>query len=399
MVVRDPGNSMSRRTLEQPQSSESVREAVHVRRSPILDSSAVAIAYVLELPPGDPGHISDLLLRILVDIGVDTLTCRTRALIPMTQSELLTVAEGLPPAKSTLLELDLETWRSERATIDELSSRGYTWCVRLAPGEEPPERRPWLVRLDVAEATPEMLAAVDHAGTRAVITGIDDRDAQRAARNVGFEFFEGDYWRRPEDVEGARLSPSQQSLLKVMQVVYDPESSMRDVEEALRLDPGLVHRLLKILGTASAGLRQPVGSLRQGLVFLGMRCIANWTTLMLLESMSDKPEALLMAAMVRARTCEMLAGPEDDAASCFTVGLLSYFDAFLDMPLPEAIGQLPLSPMLAEAVLQHTGRMGEVLEAASVMESGKIPRGLRERQAARISEEAFRWADEVRTAN
>lgn len=378
-----------------PIAGETPDPHVVVRRRPVHDHTGRVFAYLLDLPACDGPSPSDLLLRVLLDVGVRTMTCGTRALIPLSRAALREIAAALPPCDRTILEVDLETWGACAEEIETSQRLGYTWCIRLEAGETVPEDSPDLVRVELASATPELAADCDQAKVGAIVSGVDDRDCARAAGRAGFRYFAGAFWRTPEEVESARISPGRETLLRVMQVVYDKSSSMRDVETVIRGDPGLVHRLMRVLGTAATGLRRPVTSLRQGLVFLGMRTIANWTTLMLLESLSDKPEALVTAAIVRARICELLAHRGGDEA--FTVGLLSYFDAFLDMPLADALAELPLAPTLVDAVLVRSGSLGGLLAAAEHLESGETPRGMRDEDAARITREAMAWADELRS--
>ena len=369
---------------------------VHVCRRPVHDAGTGVVAYLLSLPSHAPGEAGDLLLRILVDVGVERLTAGHDAVVCLDGQGLATLATALPHTAGTILEVDLEAWRAHPMEVRYLRSLGYRWCVRVTT--ELPQPLPEMIRVPMEHATEAFLEEVEDLDLFTIVSDVDDRESYKLVRNLGWTAFDGAYWQHPEEVEGIAITPQRDALFRILEVVYDERSSMRDVEQAVRTDPGLVHRILKILGSASVGPGRPIHSLRQGLVFLGMRAIGNWTTLMLLESLTGKSDGLVTAAILRARTCELLAHRRCDPASAFTVGLLSYFDALLDMPLPAAVARLPLSEALSEAVLERTGPLGQVLDEAIALELGEVPLGIAKRDAARIVNLAMIWTDELRKA-
>ena len=70
--------------------------------------------------------------------------------------------------------------------------------------------------------------------------------------------------------------------------------------------------------------------------------------------------------------CEMLAlsmeKPNPDMY--FTVGMFSVLDALLDMPLADILDSLPLSAETSEALLEHEGMAGQILECVLAYERG-----------------------------
>ena len=124
--------------------------------------------------------------------------------------------------------------------------------------------------------------------------------------------------------------------------------------------------------TFAYGLSKKVQSIRQALTLLGIRKIKDWVSLLALSQIDGKPRELMVTAIARAKMSQLLAEmlhmKESDTS--FTVGLFSVLDVLLDLPLDEALAQLPLSDDLHRALLGHEGPLGEVLSCVLAYEAG-----------------------------
>jgi EAL and modified HD-GYP domain-containing signal transduction protein len=96
---------------------------------------------------------------------------------------------------------------------------------------------------------------------------------------------------------------------------------------------------------------------------------------------SNKPNELLNIAMIRAKACEHLSralkiGGPDQA---FTAGMISTFDALLDMPIESIVEMLPLSAELNDALTCRSGDIGKILTYVLAFEAGdSIPESVKE---------------------
>ncbi|HBA67236.1 MAG TPA: EAL domain-containing protein, partial [Methylococcaceae bacterium] len=73
-------------------------------------------------------------------------------------------------------------------------------------------------------------------------------------------------------------------------------------------------------------------------------------------SLSNKPRAILQTALIRAKMCELLARHlSEEPEHYFLIGILSSLDSILDLPIDEALGQLPLTADVAIAILEKKG--------------------------------------------
>ncbi len=116
--------------------------------------------------------------------------------------------------------------------------------------------------------------------------------------------------------------------------------------------------------------------------------------------MDDNPVELMTIALVRARTCELLARAMDDGrepGTAFIVGLFSLLDAILGAPLEEVLEALPLAENVVDALQHDKGPYADLLHVARGHEQGNwsevMPREMRSLPVSDIYLKAVSWAD------
>jgi EAL and modified HD-GYP domain-containing signal transduction protein len=178
-------------------------------------------------------------------------------------------------------------------------------------------------------------------------------------------------------MEGRRAPRNLTVLMELMTKLRQPDVGFAEIESVLRRDAGLSVTLLRFLNSAGFGLRVQVSNIRQAVALLGLAEFTKWVTLVGLGEASYKPHEVLITALVRAKTCELVASGGSDrpqqSGAAFMVGLFSLLDAMLDQPLDVVLKDLPVSDSLRSALLEHSGFEGEILAAVLDYERGFIP--------------------------
>jgi HD-like signal output (HDOD) protein len=75
-----------------------------------------------------------------------------------------------------------------------------------------------------------------------------------------------------------------QISLRVCQLISKENSTIREIEEVLRLDPILVSRLLRMVNSAYYSIRNRIESISKAVVFIGLKNLRN---LMVIDTMKD----------------------------------------------------------------------------------------------------------------
>ncbi len=123
------------------------------------------------------------------------------------------------------------------------------------------------------------------------------------------------------------------------------------------------------MNSAWVGLRHEVDSLRQAVVLVGPAVLRQLAGMLLVQQTVDKPPEATRIALLRARMCALVGDMVGDPRPAYhTVGLLSAVDLLTDVPLDEALADLPLTPEVRDALLHLEGRLGRVLQVVRLYE-------------------------------
>jgi len=186
-----------------------------------------------------------------------------------------------------------------------------------------------------------------------------------------FDFLEGSFYTLPATRNHQKISPAAQSLMQLLVKLQDPDVEPEDLADIINQDVTLSYKLLRLINSAFFGLPRDVSSTKQAIVMLGLNKIKTWASLLCLAGMDHKPNELRNIAMIRARMCELLAKfYKGQGEIFFATGLFSTLDALMDKPLSVIIEDLPLSPELVSALLEHAGAAGQALQDVLNYERG-----------------------------
>ncbi len=374
---------------------------VFVARQPIFDRQDRVVGYELlyrDRLHSDraPAHVTvDMSTRVIVDafvgIGLEHLTDGRPAYINCGRDLLLSGTIELLDPKLVVVEV-LETVDPDEAVVGacrDLAGRGYRFALddfvldeRWTPLLEIAE----VVKIDVLHrSTEEITGLVDRIrSTDAYLLAekVETREVLEFCKTVGFDLFQGYVFQRPETVSRKDLTAMEVQVLKLMNLVRDPNISDAVLEEEFGVDIALAYKLLRIVNSATVGGRG-IQSIGHAIRLLGRTSIYRWLALLLAASARDRRRLtmeLLLTALLRARFCELIGrrmGDHRIGGSLFLVGLFSLLDTILGAPMERILDRLELDVEIRDALIQRTGRFGTVLTLVEAYELGmwnELPR-------------------------
>lgn len=226
-------------------------------------------------------------------------------------------------------------------------------------------------------------------------------------KELGFTLFQGYFLSKPEQVKGRKVPANKLVVLNLLAQLQDPNAELGKIAGVIAKDPVLSVKLIKLVNSAAFSGRREITSLQHAVSMLGLRQVKSWATLLSLSNMADKPNALSVLAMTRAKMCQLLAEcftSTADSDAYFTTGLLSNLDAFFDVELQEIIGSMPLSQLVVDALLHGTGPIGTIIKTVVHFEKAewdqldtealeKLKIGTKEMELA--YRESIRWASQL----
>jgi EAL and modified HD-GYP domain-containing signal transduction protein len=222
-------------------------------------------------------------------------------------------------------------------------------------------------------------ATLKEAGVQPVAEGLASERDFRAAKDAGFELFQGQFFARPLELTAETLEPQQTGLVELFRDLAAPEPDFDAIEDIFRRNPELSYQLLKLVNSAAYRQASEVSSIRQAIVLLGKRQLQKWVVLLMASadggSGADNP--FMDEAMLRGRLMEMAieaaGGNRDYSSQGFIIGALSVIHAQLRCPLNTLVQDLGLSSEIAGALRDHSGELGALLDAVEKLRDQQAP--------------------------
>ncbi len=202
-------------------------------------------------------------------------------------------------------------------------------------------------------------------------TNVNGHEQYQFCKRHGLDLLEGQFYTLPVADNNQGIPLSAKVLMTLLIKLQDPDVDAEDLAMTINKDLSLSYKLLRLINSAFFGLPREVGSIKQAIVMLGHKKIKTWASLLSLSAIDNKPNELRILSMTRAKMCELLSNYyKGTPENYFAAGLFSTLDALLDKPLADILPQLPLSAELNDALLHHSGPIGQALSDVLNYEKG-----------------------------
>ncbi len=195
------------------------------------------------------------------------------------------------------------------------------------------------------------------------------------AAKLGFHYFQGFFFSKPEKICIQELSSVKVNLLRLLAEVTQKKTTITRVEAIVSSDVALTYKLLRYLNSSHFYLLEKVESVTRAIAFLGAKRFRQFVLLAIISELAtEKPEELVRLAVIRARFCELLADKSAEKKvtdELFLVGLFSLVDAMLDKTMVSLMQQMPLSEDVKNVLISRSGPYAATLEAVEYYERGE----------------------------
>lgn len=319
------------------------------------------------------------IINAVVEHGLDTLVGDRQIYVNLPASFLLgEYPLPLDPARAVLEVLeDVPVTPELLVALRGFKARGFQIALDdfvLDDRTRPLVELADVIKLDVLGVAPAEVAAQFVAlrpyGTKLLAEKVSTQEELAYFKTLGFDYYQGFFLEKPIVSRTRRLPHQRATLLQLLARLYDPRLDLRELERLLAKDVGLTVRLLKLASSPVMSRGAPIGTISQAIQRIGTQQVAALIVVVMVAGFDDKPIELITQSLVRARLCELLAGhvmiPETE--EMFTAGLLSLLDAILDQSLDDVLRQLPVTPLITQALSTHDTPPARVLAAARAQE-------------------------------
>jgi c-di-GMP phosphodiesterase len=391
---------------------------LYLARQPIYDRNQTVMGYELLYRSSmvntanvqnDNQATMDTILNSFMHIGLENIVGSSLAflnlptdyvinqtLTPMFRGQcVLEILESVPPTTQVISGLKY------------LKQQGYQ--IALDDFEYTPRHAAFLeltdfVKLDVNQKSEQdiraQLAQLAPHRVKVVAEKVETPEMHELCKSMKFDYFQGYFYCHPQMITQKHIPANKLVVLNLLARLQNPAVELADIEAILSQDISLTFKLMRYINSATFSRRKEINSIKDAVVLLGLNNVRNWLSLILMSKViSNKPAELIVTAMVRGKMCELLAAKQvpEVASQMFITGLFTVIDALMDMPMADLLDSVILSTPIRLALLDKSGKHGEVLKQVLLYEEGNWDELLKSSTCPDIYKnlylEAIRWAD------
>lgn len=257
-----------------------------VARQPILNREQQVFGYELLFRDGIENFFratdAEAAARSTLDssllMGFDVLCDGHRAFINCTRDLLLKDGITLLPPDQTVVEI-LENVEADDliiAACERLKVAGYTIALDDYVTGDPREALATtadILKVDFERTTAQQQADLVNRyaalGRRMLAEKVETHEQFVAAQDMGFVYFQGYFFRRPEVLKAREIPTNRVNYLRMLAAVSKDELDLRELEQIIKTEASILYRLLRYLKSPIFGMRNEIHSIRHALAMLG----------------------------------------------------------------------------------------------------------------------------------
>jgi c-di-GMP-related signal transduction protein len=360
----------------------------YVARQPIFDRHEQVFGYELLFRDGIEnafhGNVDEA-SRATVDrsllMGLDVLCDGRRAFVNCTRSTLIEGLVTLLPSATTVVEI-LESVPADGdvlAACHSLKEAGYTIALDDYVADDNREKLREMadiikveMKLTTQEQRVDMMKRFGPWRHRMLAEKVETRADFLETRDLGFVYFQGYFFRRPEVLSTHDVPANRLNYLRMLQEVSRPELDLRALEELVKTEASVCYRLLRYLNSTAFPFRNEIHSVRHALTILGEHDVRRWVRLVAtVGAGQDKTSDLVLSALVRGRFGELVAPRVPHGNSdLFLLGLLSLIDVMLELRMEDVLERISLDHDTKAVLLGDPSPLRPVFQLMLAHESG-----------------------------
>lgn len=397
-----------------------------IARQPILDREKDVFAYELLFRDGKNNSYpsverdeatSKLIAKSYQTLALDDISCSKKSFINF-QSE--TLMAGLPASldpENVVVEL-VAGKHNDDSLVDickHVKNMGYK--LALEDYRQDPKWTEFLPYIDMLKINTNQedydqiaksVSQLANENVQLIADKVDTQDNFKIFKDIGFDYFQGYFFARPESVAQANLPTSKLTLVELMGASSSESFDIESINNVIEHDVGLSYMLLRFINNPTINKRYKITSLRHALNYMGEVEIKKFIALLALANLSDdKPIELIHLSLVRAKFCDLVGIEKNignNPPTAFLVGLFSLLDALLDQKMENLIDKIPLVDEVKEALCGGQNDLSVYLMLVKAFESGNWLKVIRIAKILEVDQkilhslfnEAILWGNGVR---
>jgi len=359
---------------------------------------------------------SKIITESMFMIGLDKLVTGKKAFIPFSRNLLLNKFAELLPKDIVGIQLSRELGGDIKVaqTCKELKTKGYTIVLdnfSFQPDYAHLTEFAKFVKVDITKTgeyiRKSVIKRLKPRGIKCIMTNVNTNKDFTSSVSLEFDYLQGNFFQKAAVISSREVSSTSFAHYEMLKEIHKTEIDLDNLEHIIKRDVALSYKLLRMINSASFGLKNEIKSIRQALAIMGTLEIKKWFSLILLSSMNEKkPGELIRTSLLRAKLMENiapLAGMKDKSSDLFLTGIFSLIDTLMDEPLTDILNGLPLANEIKNTLLKKESRYSGIYNLVLNYENGEwttlsnMAKQMRldENKLPEIYNNSVQWVDQI----
>ena len=345
-------------------------------RQPIVDENRNVVMYEVflrskESPDKFPETIPPykaafIIIDLIASIGYKKIAGNKKIMVNFSLQNVINrhFLEVLNPKKTVLnlikpyTELSAQQWSFIKQALKKLKQDGFEFAFDIGLLDHKEIKHLALTFADYIVVPVSGLERAKHPfliKKRCIATQVETEEQFIRAKQAGCDLFEGYLFGKPEPIyTDLNLATLTGTIVKILTLI-EQGADLKELEDAVKADPALVTKILKLINSAYYYLPVEISSIRQALALLGINNLRKYLAVLLVLDASktlniplNEYRKMLLAALIAEKLAKYLKVDSDIA---FLGGLFYCSDLVFQMPPEQVVVDLKLSHRILEGYI------------------------------------------------
>ncbi len=276
--------------------------------------------------------------------------------------KILYVSERLEKYKKEGYTLALDDFVANRENFDRYMEYFYLFDIVKFDMLDPKVDR---------KVVQEYVEVLKNFGIKSLAEKVETKEQYEQCKEMGFDLFQGYFFLKPQETSQKTLQPNKRTLLELWSLGDD---EFDKIVEKLRNDPELSLMIIKLVNSPMFALKKEISSVREALVYLGLRNFKKWVLLTLYAQNGEDIVSNPKVAVAKSRANFLAAAAKAwglNEGKAHMTGVLSLLEELLEASKEEIEKQLPfVDKEVVEALTSGDNAYGRLLHIAQRIEQG-----------------------------
>ncbi len=229
-----------------------------------------------------------------------------------------------------------------------------------------------IIKLDLSKPNHSLSSILDIGNSfQKTVMGehINSNDVFKLAEQFGIRYLQGTSVSESLYSVVPKMEHLQSNFFQLIVAVTKEDADVDEITDVIARDVTLTFSLIKLVNSAYFALRNPVRSVKQALVVLGVEQLKQWIYLLSFKGTDGKiPVELIKTSFLRGRFCQQLVVSMPDFPispnEAYLMGMFSTLGMLMGLPLADVMEKLPISEEIKLGIVSGEGVCGDLYNLA-----------------------------------